>query len=316
VSTSAFRFLQSVSFISALFLFGLPTSHAGILDNILAKLERQSPIDIRSDNTYYTKLPELKFTLSSDTSLDIVNNGSPDHEATIRANVNVGEGTLKLSGHRWDLAQFHFHAPSEHLLNGQASPMEMHLVFSDHADNLLVVGRWIKEGSHNNSLDPIFSNLPPTALDIHHVDHFDMNTLLPENLNSFRYSGSLTTPPFSEGVRWIDLAQPLYMSESQIDAFESLFPHGNTREVQSLNGRLILTDVPGFAQPFGETDVLGALIPGLSIEGQSAFTADASAFASTVPEPETYVMLLAGLGLISFTARLKNAKSRQLSRSA
>src|SRR5687768_15442165 len=113
VSTSAFRLLQSAPLISALFLSGIPTSHANLLDDILARLERQSPIDIRSDNTYFSKLPALKFTLSSDTSLDIINNGSPDHESSIRANINVGEGALKLSGHTWDLAQFHFHAPSE-----------------------------------------------------------------------------------------------------------------------------------------------------------------------------------------------------------
>jgi carbonic anhydrase len=315
VSTSAFRLLQSAPFISALFLSGLPMSHASMLDNILGKLERQSPIDIRSDNTYFSKLPDLKFTLSSDTSLDIINNGSPDHESTIRANINVGEGALKLSGHTWDLAQFHFHAPSEHLLNGQASPMEMHLVFSDSRDNLLVVGRWIKEGGYNSALDPIFSNLPQTTSDISHVDHFNLNTLVPDNLNSFRYSGSLTTPPFSEGVSWVDLAQPLYMSESQIDAFKSLFPEGNTREVQPLNGRLILTDVPGFAEPLHLTDALGSLIPGINIEGQLPLTADISNFATAVPEPEMYAMLLAGLGLIGFTARREKRQSRKLAQS-
>jgi carbonic anhydrase len=290
-------------------------SHASTLDNILAKLERQSPIDIRSDNTYFSKLPDLKFTLSSDTSLDIINNGSPGHESTIRANINVGEGALKLSGRTWDLAQFHFHAPSEHLLNGHASPMEMHLVFSDSANNLLVVGRWIKEGGYNNALDPIFSDLPQTTSDISHVDHFNLNTLVPDNLNSFRYSGSLTTPPFSEGVRWVDLAEPLYMSESQIDAFESLFPEGNTREVQPLNWRLIFTDVPGFAQPLHLTDALGSLIPGINIEGQLPLTADISNFATAVPEPEMYAMLLAGLGLIGFTARREKRQNRKLAQS-
>lgn len=279
MNRSLSRLSQRALLISTLFLWGLPASHADTLANSLEVMEAQSPIDISSDNTYFGRPPGLEFTLSSDTSLDVINNGSPDHEATIRANVNVGEGTLKLSGHRWDLAQFHFHTPSEHLLNGQASPMEMHLVFTDSSDNLLVVGRWIKEGNHNDSVAPIFSNLPATSADIHHVDHFDLNPLLPDNLSSFRYSGSLTTPPFSEGVSWIDLAEPMYMSENQIDAFASLFPEGDTRGVQPLNGRLILTDVPGFA--------------------------------TTVPEPETYAMLLAGLCLMGLVA----VRNRHLAKS-
>lgn len=235
----------------------------------------QSPIDIRSTNTYFGNLPPLHFNLSSDTPLNVINNGSPGVEKTaVRANVEAGAGMLTLSGHQWDLAQFHFHAPSEHLLNGQASPMEMHLVFSDASDNLLVVGRWVQAGAFNTALDSIFSNIPQTTSETLHVDHFNLNELIPDDLGSFRYSGSLTTPPFSEGVTWVDLAQPLLMSEGQINAFSSLFPDGDAREIQSLNGRIILTDVPGFV--------------------------------SSVPEPETYAMLLAGLGLMGGVMRRRN----------
>jgi carbonic anhydrase len=58
-----------------------------------------------------------------------------------------------------NLAQFHFHTPSEHLENANATPLELHMVFADDADNLLVVGRWINQGSFNSTLDPIFSDL-------------------------------------------------------------------------------------------------------------------------------------------------------------
>jgi carbonic anhydrase len=75
------------------------------------------------------------------------------------------------------------------------------------------------------------------------------------------------------GLNWFDLAQPLDMSADKIIAFSSLFPNGDAREIQALNGRTILTDVPGFAT------------------------------VAVVPEPETYTMLLAGLGLIGFMAR-------------
>lgn len=301
MNKEALRSVRVATLAAALLLPSFSAAYADTLASKLELMEAQSPIDIRSDSTYYGNLPKLNFNLSSDTALTVINNGSPDHESTIRANVSPGEGTLMLSGHQWNLAQFHFHTPSEHLINGRASPMEMHLVFSDAADNLLVVGRDIERGLFKNqALAPIFSDLPQTAEETLHIGHFNLNSLVPDYLGSFRYSGSLTTPPFTEGVSWVDLASPLYLSGSQIDAFKSLFPEGNSREVQDLNGRIVLTDVRGFVSIHGDSDpnLLGTLIPGL--EANISVTADVSKLATSVPEPSTHGMLLAGLAVISF----------------
>jgi len=291
INRSLFRLLPLVALGSAFFLASLPAAQARTLAESLAVMEQQSPIDITSQNTQFQALPPLQFNLSSDTPLNVINNGSPDQYATAaRAIVQDGAGSVTLSGDTYKLAQFHFHTPAENLVNGHTYPMEMHLVFSDASNNLLVVGRWVDAADANHpaqtSLDPIFSDLPTDTTQTHVFSHFDLNTLLPSNLESFRYDGSLTTPPFSEGVKWVDLAQPLYMSEANINAYSSLFPvnplspnGGDAREIQDLNGRIVLTDVPGFA--------------------------------SAVPEPETYAMLLAGLALISFVAarRSKSASS-------
>jgi carbonic anhydrase len=278
MNKSLLRLFPLASLVSALFLSALPAAQADVVDDKLAQMELQSPIDIRSDNTTFVqKLPDLKFDFSSNTTLDVINNGSPNKEKTVRANVATGAGSLMLSGHEWDLAQFHFHTPSEHLQNSQATPLEMHLVFTDADKHILVVGRWINYGNVNASLAPIFSDLPQNTTDHLAVDNFNLNTLLPtSNMESFRYTGSLTTPPFSEGVSWINLAESLNMSAGQVQAFQKLFPDGDAREVQPLNGRIILTDVPGFV--------------------------------TAVPEPETYAMLLAGLCLIGFMARRRLAK--------
>lgn len=283
MNKSLFWLFLRASFVSALFLAGLPFAKANVVDgrladnvvdDMLAGMEAQSPIDIRSDNTYFGRLSPLRFNLSSDTDLSVINNGSPSTESTIRANIDPGEGSVTVDGKTYSLVQFHFHEPSEHLENSKPTPMEMHMVFAD-ASNILVVGRWINEGSFNNALGPIFSDLPQTVTDVNTVNDFNLNSLLPDSMESFRYTGSLTTPPFTEGVKWINFAQPLEMSSTQIQAFETLFPEGNTRPVQPLNGRIILTDVPGFV--------------------------------SSVPEPETYAMLLAGLCLIGFVARWRLA---------
>jgi carbonic anhydrase len=276
INRSLFRLLPLATLGSALYLSPLPAA--------LAALPQQSPIDITSQNTQFQALPPLQFNLSSDTTLSVINNGSPDVFATAaRAIVPVGAGSVTLSGDTYNLAQFHFHTPAENLVNGHTYPMEMHMVFTDASKHILVVGRWVDAADINHpaqtSLDPIFSDLPADKTQTHVFSHFDLNTLLPSDMGSFRYDGSLTTPDFDEGVKWVDLAQPLYMSEANINAYSSLFPNGDAREIQDLNGRIVLTDVPGFASP--------------------------------VPEPETYAMLLAGLALISFVAarRSKSASS-------
>ncbi|MBA2659319.1 MAG: carbonic anhydrase family protein [Nitrosospira sp.] len=283
MNTQLSRLLPLASLVSALFLSGLPTAQANTLAENLAVMEKQSPIDINAHDTKFQQLSPLQFNLSSDTTLSVINNGSPDETKTAaRANVLPGAGSVTVDGDTYKLAQFHFHTPAENLENGHRFPMEMHLVFSDANNNILVVGRWIQgvdgPNAPTTALDPIFNDLPKNTTQTHVFNHFDLNALLPANTESFRYDGSLTTPPFTEGVKWVHLAQPLQMSSAEINNFSSLFPPnplsplgGDARGIQDLNGRVVLTDVPGFA--------------------------------SAVPEPGTYAMLLAGLGLIGFTAR-------------
>ncbi len=68
----------------------------------------------------------------------------------------------------------------------------------------------------------------------------DINALLPENVGVYRFSGSLTTPPCSEGVIWMVLEQPVSASAEQIRQFRSVLQHANNRPVQPLNGRVII----------------------------------------------------------------------------
>ena len=123
--------------------------------------------------------------------------------------------------------------------------MEMHLVHQREdaggAEGLLVVGVWMEVDERHSELDKIFADLPEeghAAL----VKDVKLRRLLPEDRESFRYRGSLTTPPFTEGVQWVVLEQPLEVSGEQVAAFMKLFPEGNSREVQPVNGRTVLTD--------------------------------------------------------------------------
>ncbi len=63
--------------------------------------------------------------------------------------------------------------------------------------------------------------------------------LLPRDASYFYYPGSLTTPPCSEGVRWLVMQQPITMSEEQIAALRKAIGFANNRPVQPLNARII-----------------------------------------------------------------------------
>ncbi|HVF57128.1 MAG TPA: carbonic anhydrase family protein [Pyrinomonadaceae bacterium] len=205
---------------------------------------QQTPIDIRAaDLTFVEHLPSLGFSYGTNVKLEVVNSGSPGEFATVRANLPDGGGQLTVDGVTYKLRQFHWHTPSEHQLDGEEFPMEMHLVHQADDGSFLVVGVWVVRGKQHNELKKLFADLPQDETETRTVGHFNLTKLLPQGLESFRYDGSLTTPPFNEGVKWVVLAQPIEMSPAQIDAFKAIFPDGNSREVQPLNGRTILTDV-------------------------------------------------------------------------
>ncbi|MCB4761661.1 MAG: carbonic anhydrase family protein, partial [Sulfurovum sp.] len=65
-------------------------------------------------------------------------------------------------------------------------------------------------------------------------------SLLPKNKHYYRFNGSLTTPPCTEGVRWFVLKEPLVVSKEQIKKFhDDTMHHNNNRPIQPLDARII-----------------------------------------------------------------------------
>ena len=205
--------------------------------------QAQSPVDIRrSEVTFVNRLPAIRFSYPRKADVVLNNTGSPGEEATVRADMPAGAASITLSGTKYSLQQFHWHTPAEHEINGHRNPMEMHLVHSAADGSLLVIGVLIEQGRTNSVLAPIFNHLPEASGETRPVANVRIDDLLPDDLASYRYKGSLTTPPFTEGVRWIVLAKAITLSKHQIHAFQELFEEGNSREVQPLNGRKIRSD--------------------------------------------------------------------------
>ena len=155
----------------------------------------------------------------------------------------AGADALALGDATFQLAQYHFHAPSEHTTGGDHFPMEMHLVHKAADGALAVVAVFIREGAHNAAFDPIWSNLPSQkGVETHYpAVKVDVDALLPDARTTYRYDGSLTTPPCSEQVKWLVMSTPIELSREQIGTFTNIIS-GNNRPVQPLNGRTVLTD--------------------------------------------------------------------------
>jgi carbonic anhydrase len=208
----------------------------------------QSPIDITkatpaaSAQLRTTFLPAELRIAHHEHMADGINNGH-----TIQINYPDAE-TLTLGGVAYQLTQYHFHSPSEHTVDGKRFPMEMHLVHKSADDRLAVVGVFIAEGAHNKAFDPVWANLPrQKGVETHYPRvTVDVDALLPTVRTSYRYDGSLTTPPCSEGVSWIVMTTPIEFSGEQLAAFTRLIKDNN-RPVQNLNGRTILTDAVSIA---------------------------------------------------------------------
>ncbi|MDH4229124.1 MAG: carbonic anhydrase family protein [Nitrospirota bacterium] len=192
--------------------------------------QSQSPIDI--GNAPHQDAKPLAISYKP-TRMRVVNNGH-----TIQANYDAGS-TLTLDGKQFNLLQFHFHSPSEHTREKSAFPMEVHLVHKAEDGTLAVVGVFIKQGKENPFLAAIWKNMP-TEVD-HEQGEGNLNVadFLPSNKAFWNYSGSLTTPPCSEGVNWFVMDQPVEASEAQIKKFLGLV-HENARPVQPLHDRKLI----------------------------------------------------------------------------
>ncbi len=146
-------------------------------------------------------------------------------------------GWIDLDGARYDLAQFHFHHPSEHAIEGERHPLEVHFVHVSATGRLAVIGVMLDEGPENAALAPLWRAF--TAAHDHDVAGVvTLDALLPEDHSAWRYDGSLTTPPCSEGVSWVVMRTPLQASAEQIEAFAALY-RDNARPLQERNGRAL-----------------------------------------------------------------------------
>ncbi len=209
--------------------------HWGELDpafKLCSSGKNQSPIDLKE--FVAADLKPIRFAYQPGTRA-ILNNGH-----TIQVNYAPGS-SITINGHRFELKQFHFHAPSENRINGKSYPLEGHLVHADEQGNLAVVAVMFQEGAANPLLAKLWQGMPEAAGEQRELaEKLDVSALLPKKRAYYRFNGSLTTPPCSEGVWWLVMKQPVTVSKEQVEQFAHLMHHPNNRPVQPVNARPVL----------------------------------------------------------------------------
>lgn len=194
--------------------------------------KNQSPINIKGE--LKVGMEKLQFAFKSGEQ-KIINNGH-----AIQVNVS-GKNTLWVDNELFTLQQFHFHAPSENEIDGKQFPLEGHFVYQDKNGDLAVVALMFKQGDFNVQLENAWQQMPIKSGEVSALSNpVKIESLLPEQRDYYRFSGSLTTPPCSEGVRWIVLKSEATASPEQIEQFRTIIHHANNRPIQPLNGRIIV----------------------------------------------------------------------------
>ena len=194
--------------------------------------KNQSPVNITG--MIQSDLSEIKISYKAG-GHEIVNNGH-----TIQINYKPGS-MISLDGHVFELKQLHFHSPSENMIKGHSYPMEAHFVHADQDGNLAVIAVMFNEEKENVGLEKIWAQMPEQAGNPQALESMvDASVLLPPRHDYYRFNGSLTTPPCSEGVWWLVMKQAETASKEQIKKFAHTMHHPNNRPIQAINARIIV----------------------------------------------------------------------------
>jgi carbonic anhydrase len=246
--------------------YGLNTT----ANSACAKGSFQSPIDIMTSTIGYATKGSVTINIPAVRSAEFENLGS-----TLEV---VANGTLVANGTTYKLAQFHFHTPSEHRVNEEYFPMESHFVFQTSStqalfilflifyfillvfvlahlltaakDKSIAVVAFLLELSPYGFTTPLFDSVFAHLDDISTAGTYTETGPLDfsgitEHLDShgiYDYSGSLTTPPCSQGVSWYISTEPLPINVQTYHAVKKVLKF-NARYTQNTLGQPNLLEV-------------------------------------------------------------------------
>lgn len=201
----------------------------------------QSPIDINVPPIDLS--PFLSISYAGAVPSQIVNNG---HELQVQFTASTAD-SVTVGGRPFQLAQFHFHDPSEHQVFHHGFTMEEHFVNQSADGALSVVAVFLQLGAHNDALQPILdaatAHLASSGSSTPGTSPINFAGLIPSSLQGWFYQGSLTTPPMSQPVNFFVLSTPMTMDFQQLKQYEAIAGGSgflpNNRPIQPLDGRQV-----------------------------------------------------------------------------
>jgi carbonic anhydrase len=179
-------------------------------------LNSPSPIDLGSA----IDAPPVEFAVDYGKS---VMHGH-DARTTIEFSI-AGGSSITYDGRRYELKGFHLHTPSEHAIDGEFFAVEIHFVNEDAEGNQAVLAVFAEESELARGPRRLEQAMP-------------LVILLPESTTHYAYDGSLTTPPYSEGVQWIVLTDRVNLHPDWVEAFRDRYG-ANSRRLHPVGDRTI-----------------------------------------------------------------------------
>ncbi|URE05289.1 bifunctional monodehydroascorbate reductase and carbonic [Musa troglodytarum] len=154
-------------------------------------------------------------------------------------------GGLWINGTEYALKQLHWHSPSEHTIDGRRYSLEMHMVHESTDNKIAVVGILYTIGRH----DPFLAKLERYIEKIadkneaeEAVGMVDPRHIKRGSRKYYRYMGSLTTPPCTEGVVWTIVKKVRTVTREQVALLREAVHDDsemNARPTQKINDRMI-----------------------------------------------------------------------------
>ncbi|KAJ3012109.1 UNVERIFIED_CONTAM: hypothetical protein HDU68_001364 [Siphonaria sp. JEL0065] len=197
----------------------------------VATREYQSPINFEGEELLIDQKPSLSWA-SLTTPFEFLNNGH-----TVQLQLKQSTPALlshEVNGIDYTVQQVHFHSPSEHHVDEKYFPLEAHFVHASADVKLNVIGVFFEIGAENPWIAQFVDNIPLTTNATTQIPSLDLSSIISALGASkyFSYSGSLTTPPCTEGVLWLVAQEPLKISQAQLDKLTKVMPF-NSRTTQA-----------------------------------------------------------------------------------
>lgn len=146
---------------------------------------------------------------------------------------------MAIGTNEYQLTQAHYHAPSEHLIDGRRYSAEVHMVHENNQGDLAVIALLLESGAPNEFVDELLRSAESADLPFGRLTSLNSRLLARTGTGYFRYVGSTTTPPCLEPVQWFVWAAPRTVSWNQIEALNAATRGPNNRAIQPHYGRTI-----------------------------------------------------------------------------